>query len=1162
MAGATERVFERLVAIQGIHTLVGPSYPLPPGQRRPLAFFEGRHGSGKTQLLEDLAALCDQHVPYGRVDFAEARHDDIPHTLTALAGQLEQYRPRYGRLRFHRLLIGLLVMEQPLGPLHFEQAREAVERLLRQRRGGRWPQGFLSDHGGQPPQLQLTFFPATLLLSLNALSVLTGFRFTRRSRRWFGHRDRGLTGAAVDTLVELNTWAWEARQNPTGSRGAEARGRVADLLCEAFLADLRDCPRRVRGLNTPLLLLDNVDTPAGRAFLRRLLGARPPLGPADRAEPLTVVTTGRGPLPEMSEGTVAEFEEALGGSRPRDAAHPAWLRYPLPDLTRADIQRLMDDVSSRGRVDRRLARLVHEFTAGHPEAAGVLAKVAARPPHPADGVGQLLARTAPADEGAAPAAARTAGEWLLSRLLPGPGSMTAAFATCAAARDETGGLWLSHQSDLVDAAWGDEVRRAAPWATEGEAGAAVLRRLLLHRLAAPGPGRPADWATVHERLRGFCVERDDKAGELYHRLAMDDLAGVASELAALLPTMTGQEWLDLVHSTAQAPLGPAERQLMDPYALFHACVDEARTASLDATATHVVDLLAALRIVGDPLCGVSREYLYSRITTTLNLLDLRSSDGLVAVQRTVTVYDEEKQWWTSDIDVRGQGPASSTAAVVPGFKNPPRHGTGQRLVAAGTVGALLVAVVALWLPDRLDCDRSDLTERGGECLGVTDGSFAFVPSGEADLAEEFREVQRLIKEENDRVVEQGDASVKVGLLATLTPDDTGPQAPRRVLHALEGAYTAQMRANQTRQLGDPAPQIQLHLANAGSRHEQWGPAVDGLVSMADDSAPLVAVVGLSISTEDSRAAAQRLADHGIPVISSSASADGLNSETVPGLVRVTASNTDFVTALRQYVRGREGLDEAILVYDRNAPDLHVATLTEAFRELMADELGANPDQPFQGTTVAPDTPAALFDAAVLNVCHTEADMVLFAGRTGDLHAFTESLHNRACRDEPIAVLFVETGPVVDAGQEQRLAENNITVVQASAMDPEWARNVDAAGAPPGFRGFFEQYDTHVPYADDVPAALEDGYAVANHDALATAVRAIRVSHAQDPEAPMTSGRVGDALFLLNLGNAVEAASGTLHFTTDRHGDPGGKPVPVLETPPSPSPPELHVTPVP
>ncbi|MFR9724409.1 hypothetical protein ACL02R_13745 [Streptomyces sp. MS19] len=621
-------------------------------------FLEGGHGSGKTLFLDDLAARLDQHVPYGRVDFAEPRHDDIPHTLSTLAGQLTRYRPRYDRLRFPRLLIGLLVLEQNLDLYDFERAREAVSELLRQRRSGNWPQRFLREITGEPPQveIQLGFLVALLRLPLNALAALVGFTFTSRSQRWFGHRDRGLTDKAVDTLVELNAWAREARNDPAGPHGEAARDRVAGLLCEAFLADLRDCPRRVRGLQTPLLLLDNADQPTGRVFLRRLLEARPPLQSADRTEPLTVVVTGRSSIPEMSEGPVARLEEMAGGSREPGDGYPAWLRYRLPDLTRADIQHLMDGASNRGRVNRRLVRLVHDFTTGHPEAVGVLATVAARPPYPADGVGQLLVQPVPAAEmtatmppataPGAPGPDATAEEWLLFRLGAAEEPMAAALATCAAARDETTGLWLSHQSDLVDAILGDRVRRAAPWATEGETGAAVLRQLLLRRLAARSPDHPADWTTVHRRLRDFCRERGDRAGELYHRLAMDELTDVALELARLLPTAPGQEWLDLLRATAAAPLGSAERHLWDPYTLFHECVNGTPTASLDATATQVVHLLAALRIVHDPLCGVSREFLYAQIASTLSALAPQSPDGLVALQRAVSEYEQQAQWWT------------------------------------------------------------------------------------------------------------------------------------------------------------------------------------------------------------------------------------------------------------------------------------------------------------------------------------------------------------------------------------------------------------------------------------------------------------------------------------------------------------------------------------
>ncbi|WP_226962021.1 MULTISPECIES: type 1 periplasmic-binding domain-containing protein [Streptomyces] len=506
---------------------------------------------------------------------------------------------------------------------------------------------------------------------------------------------------------------------------------------------------------------------------------------------------------------------------------------------------------------------------------------------------------------------------------------------------------------------------------------------------------------------------------------------------------------------------------------------------------------------------------------------------------------------------------SSEATDRKGSWEPPRRRglwvLSGLLVAVVAVAALLL--VRDWLAER-DCGGSELTDRGGECVGVSDGSPPFLPPEAGDaLADRFREIQQLIQRENERVADEGGTAVKVGLLSTLTADERGPHSPTRVLHALEGAYTAQMRANHGRQLGDPTPQIQLLLANAGSRHDKWEPAVDRLVGMTDDDIPLVAVAGLSMSSEHSRAAAERLAEHGIPLVAASASADRLNAETIPGLVRVTASNTDFVTALAAYVHARDELDEAVLVHDTRAPDLHVTTLTDAFRAELATELGDNPDQPFQGTSIGESAAPALFRAAVQNVCATEADMVLFAGRAADLDAFVESLHSRPCRGRPISVLFAETGPVIDESERERLADSHITVVQASAMDPAWSADGGAnSEAPAGFADFYAAFDEHVPFEEDVPAALRDGYAVANHDALAVAVQAIRLTHAQAPEEPLTPSRVTDALFLLHLDNAVPAASGTLEFTVDRAGDPGGKPVPIIETPPGDERPALYTTP--
>lgn len=278
-------------------------------------------------------------------------------------------------------------------------------------------------------------------------------------------------------------------------------------------------------------------------------------------------------------------------------------------------------------------------------------------------------------------------------------------------------------------------------------------------------------------------------------------------------------------------------------------------------------------------------------------------------------------------------------------------------------------------------------------------------------------------------------------------------------------------------------------------------------------------------------------------------------------MRVTPSNADLVTALHEYARGRDELEEAVLVYDQQPPDLHVATLTAAFQERFARELGTNPPQPFHGETLTEDAPPALFEAAVRNVCQMEADMVLFSGRIGDLDSFLDALRDRPCQDLPLSLLFADNGPLPDVGDHRQLARQNLTVVQASATDPAWSEEgVRSPGAPSGFAGFLEAYASHVDYERDVGNALTDGYATANHDAVAVAVEAVRMSHQRDTASPMTGVRVREALMLLNSANAVQAAGGTLHFRIDRDGDPGCKPIAVLEAPPGKEQPATYETP--
>ncbi|GAA1906182.1 hypothetical protein GCM10009716_15220 [Streptomyces sodiiphilus] len=651
MVGERRPIFERRAAIEAVRKLTEPSWPARPGERRPVVVFEGTRGSGKSVLLDVLAGKLDQFVPYGRADFADPRHEDVAYTLSMAAGRMARHRPRYRRLTFPRLLIGLLVMEQDLAHLNWEDARKAVTALLKERRGRAWPVRALGSVAGQASVTgelasggTTTVFrvPLKLLAELGVASLPEG------AQRWYGHRDRGLTDRAVDTLIELNTAARAARDEEADTAsGRAARDRVGGLLCEAFLADLRDCPRRVWKLPTPVLLLDNVDTPAGRSFLRRFLDARPLLGADQHAEPLTVVATGEEDLSVTFETEAVPLEGLLSVEAGAGAVEgtPVWLSYPLPDFTRANVQDLLAGAS--GGTDRRTARIIHGFTAGHPESAGLLAGLAARNPLPEGGIAGLLALSLPDSAGSPDEP--TVQEWLLRRLAVAADgragdSKLAAFASCSAARNESDGLWLSHQSDLVNPAWAEAVREAGLW--DDSARAAVLRRLLLYRLAGRAPDDPAGWTAVHARLRGRCRENGDRDGELYHRLAGDELEAAAEEVARLLPELPAEAWLELLDTVAGAPCGVPERHLLSPYARLQAATSSLPPDGLGGASAQVAQLVAALRVVRDPGAGVEREFLCTQVAVLLGALAPLSPDGLVALNREAAEFKRQATWWT------------------------------------------------------------------------------------------------------------------------------------------------------------------------------------------------------------------------------------------------------------------------------------------------------------------------------------------------------------------------------------------------------------------------------------------------------------------------------------------------------------------------------------
>lgn len=459
------------------------------------------------------------------------------------------------------------------------------------------------------------------------------------------------------------------------------------------------------------------------------------------------------------------------------------------------------------------------------------------------------------------------------------------------------------------------------------------------------------------------------------------------------------------------------------------------------------------------------------------------------------------------------------------------------LVAAAGWSADKVFHTCGWLGSgmyRVDWDK--------ECVGVTDGSYLFNP--------EFKDVQEKIARENDRVGAESSSYVTVALLNLLTPTATSAISVEGVRNELEGAYTAQRRINGSVPPSSSSPQIQLVLANQGNTDEQWQPVAKQLSEMTKGNHPLVAVIGLGVSTKQTRQRASKLSEYRIPMVGSVITADELDHTNIPGLIRVSASNQDYVKALRRYVDSRTDLQSAVVVYDTNSDsseDLFTKTLKEDLEQQMQYLIQQRSPQPFVGASIPTDANPGRFDIVTPNICSVETDVVFYAGREVDLGGFLRSLDRRQCRNTPLTVLTggADLGATLKEW-EQELGKTNLTVVYAGTTDAEgWGRGVD--GTPQNYGAFLSAFRGHG-FNDK---NLNNGEAIMMYDALLTTEQAVRL--AALGKSPPTAADVRSVLLNLNGQYQVQGASGALSFNSSPTGagNPRGKPVPVLKFPSAP-----------
>jgi hypothetical protein len=456
---------------------------------------------------------------------------------------------------------------------------------------------------------------------------------------------------------------------------------------------------------------------------------------------------------------------------------------------------------------------------------------------------------------------------------------------------------------------------------------------------------------------------------------------------------------------------------------------------------------------------------------------------------------------------------------------------GSVVILAGAATGIFVLVDAP--PQPVTC-APGVVQRGPlhECTGVTTGTYPFTQA--------LAPIEKKIANEDAYAAARPHVSIALLMPLTTTQD---PTVTAELQHTLDGAYAAQYRANHLSL--DETPYIELLLANDGVGDTQWLPVVQQLAGLAGPPYQVLAVTGISTSHATTKAATMWLSQHGVPVVGDEITADDIanspRSDPFATLARIAPTNTDEAAALGHF--DAISPQTTVLVDDRHADD-YIDSLAAAFTTSLHGGKYKPADYSSSNNYADESDTAGQFRLMVQNLCETSANLILFAGRHTQLRQFVNELGRRGCTPHSFTILTGDDAShlAADPLLDRTALTSGITVEYAALAYPGSAGAVSgqSQGSWPAAYQDFRQAMGKADLPVDL-AELGDGQAIMAHDAVWTAVTAIRNLSAggQKP----TYAAIIHEWPLLYSTNRVDGASGWICL--DNHGNPYDKPVPVV-----------------
>ncbi|MGQ0779356.1 MAG: hypothetical protein ACT4NY_33905 [Pseudonocardiales bacterium] len=595
--------------------------PAKPDQQRPLpiVLLWGPQMSGKSELLDHLHERFYPGRPYVRRNKHELGTLRPHEVALQLAFHLSCRVEGFGRLKFPRLFLGVAAIR---GPINIDDPaatrsmmiRRTVPDRKRLRTLARETAVALADVVGVGTSGQ--FFLGLTMDGVWAIAE-TALLLGGRGMRWYQEGLGQRFADPADALVRLA----ELEASP------QLRERVDEVLCRAFLADLRDgyAQRFFQLYNKDencLAMLDDADSEGTRGFLDVLAAQR------RGWDPLLIVSAAATRSPsadhqhpeqwivrDAAKVTYQDWSEGRAANEGWAALYPVELSGLTLDEARAhfvgqassphgpgvEVAGVLGDAEKALRFAHRLAgghlggiRLVlaaislecRRVGAANVDVRGLFSR-----PVAADSTSSLAQEARRLLVGGwsvelhralvRATAARDFGERSLAAVLQGEPDPVAHMMRKFRSRD----LWVRHPP--------------GPDAADPPTLHPFPRRGVVYLLAEPPGQDEPTWDDVHNQLRTYAEKRGDQTSAMYHRLALGGVAEVARHLSRLFASRdTAQDtatWYDTLTAITRAPLAHPAREADSQQHWLRL------VRKIDDSAGELVELVAALQLHTDPL---------------------------------------------------------------------------------------------------------------------------------------------------------------------------------------------------------------------------------------------------------------------------------------------------------------------------------------------------------------------------------------------------------------------------------------------------------------------------------------------------------------------------------------------------------------------------------